>query len=159
MFLVILSGLAGNVLGRGRLSMLASSSLLGLLIWGRVAGDLLKIRPPDTAVFLVEFGMVVFLMEANRVALAFEKSCGELEKREDEFSKALEVRLKGWLQNQLSRQGRIAVGSIGLSLGLLLLAGFTSISTGQLPLTGALLLVAIIALLFLVTYRREPEKK
>ncbi len=119
----------------------------------------MKVKPPDTAAFLVEFGMVVYFMEANKVVLTFDKSHEELKKKEDDFSKALEARLTVWLRNQLSRQGRIAIGSIGLSLVLLLLAGFTSISTGQLPLTGALLLLAIIALLFLVTYRREPEKR
>jgi hypothetical protein len=159
LFLVALSGLAGNILGKKRASILASVSLLGLLIWGRAAEDLLKITPPDTAFFLVEFGMVVFFMEANIVVLAFDNSYEELRKREDELSNALEVRLKVWLKNQLSRQGKIAIGSIGLSLVLLPLAGFTSISTGQLPLTGALLLLAIIALLFLVTYRREPKEK
>ncbi len=121
--------------------------------------DLLKVRPPDTAVFLGEFGMVIFLMEINLVMLTFDESSREFRKRDDELSRTLETRLAAWLRNQLSLQTKIAVGSIGLSLVLLPIAGLTSISTGELPLTGALLLLAIVALLFLVTYRRDPDKK
>jgi len=154
-----LSGLAGNILGKRRLSILTSVSLLFLLVWGRLAVDLLKVRPPDTAVFLGEFGMVIFLMEINLVMLTFDESSREFRKRDDELSRTLETRLAAWLRNQLSLQTKIAVGSIGLSLVLLPIAGLTSISTGELPLTGALLLLAIVALLFLVTYRRDPDKK
>ncbi len=114
LILITVSGISGNLLARKRFSTLASIALVCLLVWGRVADDLFNVKPPDTAIFLVEFGM---------------------------------------------RQGKIAVGSLGISLALLPLAGFTSISTQQLPITGALLLIAVIALLFLVTYRREPERR
>lgn len=156
--LITLTGLAGTTLRTKRLILIASMSLLSLLIWGKVAVDLLKGSAPDTAVFLVEFGMVLFFMEANLVMLEFYRSRRELERKKDELSQALEGRLRVWLRNQLYRQGKIAIGSIGLSIILLPLAGFTSISSSQLPLTGALLLLAIIALLFLVTHRREPGK-
>jgi len=159
LILITVSGMAGNLLARKRLSTLASIALVCLLLWGRVAGDLFNVKPPDTAIFLVEFGMVLFLMEANLVLLTFETAHRAHREKNDELSNALEARLWIWLRNQFSRQGRIAVGSLGISLALLPLAGFTSISTEQLPLTGALLLIAVIALLFLVTYRREPERR
>ncbi len=157
LFLVVLAGLGGTLLARRQLALFVTAGLLSLLIWGKVAVDLLKGNPPDTAVFLVEFGMVLFFMEANVVVLTFRTSRKELGKK-DELSQALEERLRVWLRNQLSHQGRIGIGSIGLSIILLPLAGFTSISSSQLPLTGALLLLAIVAFLFLVTHRREPGK-
>jgi len=159
LILMMVSGMAGNLLARKRFSSLTSIALLCLLVWGRVADDLFNIKPPDTAIFLVEFGMVLFLMEANLVLQTFETAHRAHRGKSDELSNALEARLWIWLRNQFSRQGKIAVGSLGISLGLLPLAGFTSISTEQLPLTGALLLIAVIALLFLVTYRREPERR
>jgi hypothetical protein len=159
LILVTVSGMAGNLLARKQLSTLASIALLCLLVWGRVADDLFSFKPPDTAIFLVEFGMVLFLMEANLVLLTFETAHRAHRGRSDELSNALEARLWIWLRNQFSRQGKIALGSLGISLALLPLAGFTSISSEQLPLTGALLLIAVIALLFLVTYRREPERR
>src|SRR6266852_714119 len=159
LILITVSGISGNLLARKRLSTLTSIALLCLLVWGRVTDDLFSIKPPDTAIFLVEFGMVLFLMEANLVLLTFEAAHRAHRGKSDELSNALEARLWIWLQNQFSRQGKIAVGSLGISLALLPLAGFTSISTEQLPITGALLLIAVIALLFLVTYRREPERR
>ena len=159
LIIITIAGTTGNLLVRKQISTLASIVLLSLLVWGRVADDLFNVKPPDTSVFLVEFGMVVFMMEANQVLLTFETALRAHREKNDELSNALEARLWIWLRNQFSRQGKIAVGSLGISLALLPLAGFTSISTEQLPFTAALLLIAIIALLFLVTYRREPEKR
>jgi len=153
---VSLVGLAGTVLEEKRLTILASASLLVLVVWGKIAVDLSKARPPDTAVFLLEFGTVLFLMEASLSVSTFYSSRRDLEEKEDELSRALEARLRLWLEKQLSRQGKIAIGSIGLSVLLLPLAGFTSISSYQPPLTATLLLLALVALLFLVTHRREP---
>jgi len=154
--LVVLTGLAGMIIRRRQLATLASASLLGLLLWGKIAADLLKASPPDSALFLVEFGMVIFFMEGNSVVSTFYASHREMAEKKDELSQVLEVRLRLWLRNQLSRQGGIAIGSIGLSVVLLPLAGLTSISSSELPVTGALLFLAIVALLFLVTHRREP---
>ncbi len=155
---IALTGLTGAIIGRKSLMIIASVALLSLLIWGKVAADLWKTSQPDTGFFLVQFGVVLFFMEADLVLLTYKKSYEELAMREDQLSAAIERGLGIWLRNNLSRQGEIAVGSIGLSLLLLPLAGFTSISSSQLPLTGALLLLAITALFFLVTHRREPEK-
>jgi hypothetical protein len=152
-------GLAGSLFQKRRLALLASASLLSLLIWGKIAVDLTKGTSPDTAVFLVEFGMIMFFLEAVNVVLTFNKSLQDLESKEDELSKALEERLRGWLRSQISRQGMIGVGSIGLSVVLLPLAGLTSISVNDLSLTAGLLLLAVVALLFLVTHHREPGGK
>jgi len=154
-----ISGLAGNFAGKRPISLLTSISLLFILVWGKVAQDLLRTGPPDTAAFLIEFGMTIFLMEANLVVLTFYKTNDDLKRKDDELSMILHQGLINWVRNQLSLQGMIAIGSLGLSLVLLPIAGLTSISTTELPLTGGLLLVAIIALLFLVTYRREPERR
>ena len=159
MGVLTISGLAGNLAGKRPISLLTSISLLFILIWGKVAQDLTRTAPPDTAAFLIEFGMAIFFMEANLVVLTFYKTNDDLKREDDELSLVLHEGLINWLRNQLSLQGMIAVGSLGLSLVLLPIAGFTSISTAELPLTGGLLLVAIIALLFLVTYRREPERR
>jgi hypothetical protein len=156
---VMLVGLAGTVLEEKRLVLIASSGLLSLLIAGKVASDLLRAGSPDTAVLLVEFGLVLFFMEVALVAVDFEKTKRELQGKQDDMSKALEARLEVWLGKLFSRQSKIAVGSISLSILLLPLAGFTGVSSSQLPLTGALVLIAIVALLFLVTHRREPEKR
>jgi len=153
------SGLAGNLAGKRSISLLTSISLLFILVWGKVAQDLLRTGAPDTAALLIEFGMTIFLMEANLVVLTFYKTNDDLKREDDELSLVLHEGLINWLRNQLSLQGLIAVGSLGLSLVLLPIAGFTSISTAELPLTGGLLLAAVIALLFLVTYRREPERR
>jgi len=154
-----ISGLAGNLAGKRSISLLTSISLLFILVWGKVAQDLLRTGAPDTAALLIEFGMTIFLMEANLVVLTFYKTNDDLKREDDELSLVLHEGLINWLRNQLSLQGLIAVGSLGLSLVLLPIAGFTSISTAELPLTGGLLLAAVIALLFLVTYRREPERR
>ena len=157
MALVVVTGLTGTLLRRRKLVVLASASLLTLLVWGKIGVDLLKVSPPDTAVFLVEFGSVVFFLEASLAVLAFNRSLRNLERKEDELSKALEQRLGQWLRSQVSRQSVIGIGSIGLSVLLLPLAGLTSISSPDLPLTAVLLLLAVVALLFLVTHRREPD--
>src|SRR5207249_3490495 len=76
--LVLLAGLAGTILRRRQLSILASASLLILLVWGKAATDLLHEAAPDTALFLIEFGLVVFLLEANIVVFTFDDSRREL---------------------------------------------------------------------------------
>jgi hypothetical protein len=50
------------------------------------------------------------------------------------------------------------IGASALSLGLLVLGGFSSISINQLAFSAALVLVAVGVLLFLLTNRREPDR-
>ena len=154
---VALVGLAGMLLGKRTLATVASLSLLTLLIWGKAATSILKTSPPDTAVLLVEFTMVLMFMEASFLTLTFNRDYSQLKAREDELSQVLRVRLRGWLRNQLTGQSKLALVAFGLSVGLLPIAGFTSISSNQLAFSATLALLAVVVLLFLITHRREPE--
>ncbi len=157
--MVALTGSGGMLLHQRRLAQLGSISLLGLLIWGKVAVDLFKSSPPDTAVLLVEFISILFLMEASTVILTFYEAREGLKARNDEISQAQQARLENWATGQMYRQGKLALATILLSVTLLPLASATSISINQLAVSGFLVLAATLLLLFLVTYRREPERK
>jgi hypothetical protein len=132
---------------------------VGLLIWGKVATDLLKSSQPDSAVLLAEFIAIIFLMEASTVILTFESARERLNVKNDEISKAQQGHLAKWASSQVFLQGKLALATILLSLTLLLLAGVTGVSSNQLAVSGSLVLVAVVLLLFLATYRREPEAK
>lgn len=157
--LVALTGSAGMLLHQRRLAQLGSMSLLGLLIWGKVAVDLFRSSPPDTAILLVEFTAILFLMEASTVILTFDRAREGLKTRNDEMSQAQQAQLVNWATGQMSRQGKLALAAVLLSITLLPLASATSISINQLAVSGFLVLLAVLLLLFLLTYRREPERK
>ena len=55
--------------------------------------------------------------------------------------------------------GRLTLAAFGLSLGLLVIGGIVSVSVNQLAFSGILVIVAVIALVVLLTYRREPEDR
>jgi hypothetical protein len=150
-----LSGMLGKreILARG-----ASLSLFGLIIGGKVGGDVLGAIAPDTAVLLVQFAAVIFFMEASRVVLSFDGENSELAGKQDELSRSLMGNLVAWARGQLAGQARIILAALGLSLVLLVLGGFTSISVNQLGFSAGLVLVVVVVLLFLVTNRREPER-
>jgi hypothetical protein len=137
----------------------ASLSLVGLIIGGKVVGDVLGSVAPDTAVLLVQFGAVIFFMEASRVVLSFDGESRELAGKYDELSRGLMRRLVDWTRGQLVGQARIMLVALALSLVLLVIGGFTSISINQLGFSAALVLVVVGVLLFLVTNRREPERQ
>jgi hypothetical protein len=137
----------------------ASLSLFGLFIGGKVGVDVLGGAAPDTAVLLVQFVAVIFFMEASRVVLSFDGENRELAGKYDELSTGLVRRLVEWTQGQLVGQARIMLVVLGLSLVLLLVGGFTSISINQLGFSAGLVLVVVGVLLFLVTNRREPERQ
>jgi hypothetical protein len=137
----------------------ASLSLVGLIIGGKVAGDALGSMAPDTAVLLVQFVAVIFFMEASRVVLSFDGENRELAGKQDELSTGLMRRLVEWTRGQLVSQARIMLVTLGLSLVLLLIGGFTSISINRLGFSAGLVLVVVGVLLFLVTNRREPEQR
>jgi len=137
----------------------ASVSLAGLIIGGKVVGDVLGSAAPDTAVLLVQFVAVIFFMEASRVVLSFDGESRELAGKYDELSMGLMRKLVEWTQGQLVGQARIMLVVLGLSLVLLLVGGFTSISINQLGFSAGLVLVVVGVLLFLVTNRREPEQR
>jgi hypothetical protein len=137
----------------------ASLSLFGLIIGGKVGVDVLGGVAPDTAVLLVQFVAVIFFMEASRVVLSFDGENRELARKYDELSTGLMRKLVEWAQGQLVGQARIMLVALGLSLVLLLIGGFTSISINQLGFSAGLVLVVVGVLLFLVTNRREPERR
>ncbi len=156
--LVAFIGTEGMLLRQRKMATLASTLLLGLILWGKVATDLVKTPPPDTAVLLSEFALVLLLLESSTLVLKFEESYRALELKSDETSQALRERLGLWVWSQFSRQTKLVAATIILSVALLPLAGITSIPDNQLPLSAALVLAAVLILLFLVTQGREPEE-
>jgi len=159
--LVIVSGigLLGMLGRREVLARSASLSLLALVIGGKVGADIIGGSASDTAVLLVQFVAVVFLMEASRVVLVFDRENSELVEKPDELSQGLRKKLAMWAQGQLVGQARIMVAVLGLSLGLLVVGGFGSVSVNQLVFSAILVLLVVGVLVFLITQRREPETR
>lgn len=152
-------GFSGMLLKRGALAKAASLSLLALVIGGKVGEDLLGAAAPDTAVLLIQFVVVIFLMEASRVVLVFDLENGQLAGKDDDLSMDIFRRLVNWAKGQLVSQARIMLSVLGLSLVLLVVGGLTSVSINQLGFSAGLVLVAVGVLLFLITQRREPETR
>jgi hypothetical protein len=137
----------------------ASVSLLVLIVGGKVGVDILGGTASDTAVLLAQFVAVVFSMEASKVVLSFDRENDDLVKKSDELSQGLQGKLAQWAQGQLAGQARIMLAGFGLSLALLIVGGLSGVSINQLAFSGALVLVAVGVLLFLLTNRREPERQ
>jgi hypothetical protein len=137
----------------------ASVSLLVLVVGGKVGVDILGGTASDTAVLLAQFVAVVFFMEASKIVLSFDRENNDLVKKSDELSQGLRGKLAQWAQGQLVGQARIMLAGFGLSLALLIVGGLSSVSINQLAFSGALVLVAVGVLLFLLTNRREPERQ
>jgi len=159
LLIIIALGLSGMLARKQVLTTLASVGLLASLLAGKVGTDLAKAPAPDTAVLLLEFIAIIFFMEASRVVLSYDKEESELAGRTDDMSQAARGRLGLWVTGQLSRQARLVAGALGLSLILLVLGGFTSVSVNQLSFSAILVLFVVGALLFLITQRREPETR
>ena len=158
--LVIMSvGLYGMLAKKQTSVTLASVALLVVLLAGKVGTDLARAPAPDTAVLLLQFVSVIFFMEASRVVFAFDRESSELAGRTDEGARAVIERLERWVRGQLLGQARLSIGALGLSLVLLVLGGFTSVSIDQLAFSAILVLIVVGALLFLITQRREPETR
>jgi hypothetical protein len=158
-FIVAGVGLLGMFGMRNTLVRGGSLSLFGLIIGGKVGEDVLGAAASDTAVLLVQFVAVIFFMEASRVILSFDSESSELAGKQDELSRGLMRKLVEWTQGQLVGQARIMLVVLGLSLVLLVIGGFASISINQLGLSAALVLVVVGVLLFLITQQREPETR
>jgi hypothetical protein len=156
---IVAVGLSGMLARQQVLTTVASAGLLVLLVGGKVGTDLARAPAPDTAVLLLQFVAVIFFMEASRVVLSYDVERSELAGRTDDMSQAARERLEKWVTGQLSRQARLIGGALGLSLVLLVLGGFTSVSINQLSFSAVLVLLVVGALLFLITQRREPETR
>jgi len=154
---VALIGVVGMVLGRRRFLLASSLSLLGLLILGKVTIDLAILEPLDTGVLLLQFVTILFLMEASLPVIQYEKDLAVLGKRDDELSRRVETRLVQWLRFQLFADAKLGIVSFLTSLGLLIVGSLAGVGIGHLAVLAVFVLGAVVALLFLLTYRREPE--
>jgi len=155
--IIALSGVLGMILGLSRLASSASLSLISLLVWGKIATNILKTPPPDTALLLSQFVATIFLMEASRVVLSYDEEYRELNGRDDNFSNIASLELVGWLRGQLRGQAKLGVSTLALSMVLLVIGGFSGVSISQVYFSAALVLLFVGALLFLLIHRREPE--
>ena len=147
------------VLGNKTAIVLASVSLLLLIVWGKIAGDINKLPQPDSALLLLQFMLVIFLMEASTTALTFGSTMKRLEGKKDDISAESRMRAIEWGRAQLFSLGKLTVAAFGLSLGLLIMGSIVSVSFNQLAFSGILVLAAVIAIFILLTYRREPESR
>ncbi|GEM_PF-3214751 len=152
-------GVTGMLVRNKPMASAVSASLLVLIIWGKIAGDLYGLTSPDSALLLLQFMVVILLMEASNTELIFDKMRKRLEGRNDETSTEARARVVEWARGQLLNIVKLTTVAFLLSLGLLVLGSFLSVSIDQIAFSGTLVLVAVVALLILLTYRREPEKK
>jgi hypothetical protein len=156
--IVALVGFAGMLLGNRTAIFSASGSLMLLIVWGKVAGDIYGLPGPDSALLLLQFLLVIFLMEASTAVLTSDSAIKQLEGRKDDLSSLARMQVMSWERVQLLSLGKLVLASFGLSLGLLILGGFVSVSINQIAFSGVLVLAAVVAIFILLTYRREPEK-
>src|SRR5207244_12205092 len=87
---------AGMRLGNRATIYAASGSLLLLIVWGKVAGDLYGLPGPDSAVLLLQFMLVIFLMEASITVLTLDSAIKPLERKNDDLSESASIRAKRW---------------------------------------------------------------
>jgi len=138
---------------------LASASLLLLLIWGKVARDLYGLPGPDSALLLLRFMLVIFLMEASTTTLTFDYTIRQMEGKDDDLSAMARMRVTEWKRVQLLNLGKLTIASFGLTLGLLILGSLVSVSVNQIAFSGILVLAAFVAIFILLTYRRDPQER
>jgi hypothetical protein len=156
---LIIVGLAGMLLRIQTAASLTSAGLMALIIWGKVASDIFGLPAEDSAVLLLQFVLVIFLMEASNTALRFEATWMRLKGKDDDLSIVARSRLLSWASTQLMSLARLTAGVFALSLGLLLVGGLFNVSFNQLAISGFLVLVAVVSILILLTYKREPEER
>ncbi len=130
-----------------------------LIIWGKIAGDIYRLPGPDSAVLLLQFMLVIFLMEASTTVLTFDSTIKQLEGKTDDLSSLARTRVMKWERVQLLSLGKLTLASFGLSLGLLILGSLVSVSVNQIAFSGILVLAAVVAIFILLTFRREPEEQ
>ncbi len=159
MAVVALVGSAGTLLGNRTAILIASVSLLLLIIWGKIAGDIYGLPGPDSALLLLQFMLVIFLMEGSTTVLAFDSVIKPLEGKNDDLSVLARMRVMAWARVQLVSLGKLTAAAFVLSLGLLLLGSVLSVSVNQIAFSGILVLAAVVAIFILLTYRREPEER
>jgi hypothetical protein len=129
-----------------------------LIVWGKVAGDIYRLPGPDSALLLLQFLLVIFLMEASITVLTLDSTIRQLRGKNDDLSSLARMQAMKWERVQLFSLGRLTLASFGLSLGLLILGSLVSVSVNQIAFSGILVLAAVVAIFVLLTYRREPEQ-
>jgi hypothetical protein len=155
--IVTVVGLAGMLLPNPRAASGASASLLFLIVWGKIASDIYGLPPPDTALLLLQFMLVILLMEASTAALTFDSAYVQLRGKTDNISAADLTQITEWARAQLLNLVKFTVAAFGLSLSLLVIGSLVSVSVNQLAFSGILAMVAVVAIFILLTYKREPE--
>jgi len=156
---VAIVGVVGMSLGNRAAIYAASGSLLLLIVWGKVAGDLYGFPGPDSAVLLLQFMLVIFLMEASITVLTLDSAIKPLEGKNDDLSESARMRAMRWERVQFFNLGKLTAASFVLSLGLLILGSLVSVSFNEIAFSGVLVLAAVVAIFVLLTYRREPEER
>jgi hypothetical protein len=156
---IAIVGSVGMLLTNRTAILAASGSLLLLIVWGKIAGDIYGLQGPDSALLLLQFMLVIFFMEASATALIFDSTIKQLEGKNDDLSALARMRVMKWERVQLLSLGRLALGAFGLSLGLLILGSLVSVSVNQIAFSGVLVLAAVISIFILLTYRREPKEQ
>jgi hypothetical protein len=156
--LIAFVGLAGMTLRSKTAVLLASTSLSLLIVWGKVASDVYGLPGPDSALLLLQFMLVISLMEASTTALTFDYYMKQLEHKNDEVSELQRKRVMEWVRVQLLSLGKLTIAASGLSLGLIVLGSLVSVSVNLLAFSGILALASVVAIFMLLTYRREPEE-
>jgi hypothetical protein len=151
-------GLVGMVTRNRLASSSASVILLGLIVWGKVAVDLFSLPETDSALLLLQFMIVILLMEASNATISFDRAYRQVREKRDDISEQYRTELIVWARGNLKNIGALITVATGLSLILLVLGDLVSISTDQIALSGILVLVAVVALLVLLVYGREPEQ-
>lgn len=154
-----LLGLGGMIVRNRTAISFVSVSLLGLIVWGKLASDLYRLTNIDSALLLLEFLTVIFLMEASNTAITFDLVYDKLPNTSDEISLESRNHLVAWAKNQLLGLARTIIGAFVLSLGLVVIGDLFAVSVNQLAVSGTLVLVAVVALLVLLTYGREPDER
>lgn len=137
------------------------SLVFGILIVLIISGEAyshISGRPgPDTAVFLIQFVMIMSLYEASSTVLKFDRVNSRTRAKDDRFSRNVSAQIMEWMRRQFLSLGELTVGAVGLSLALVVVGGFANLSIDQIGFTAVLVLAAVISVLFLLTYKREPD--
>jgi hypothetical protein len=156
--IITVVGLGGMLTTTPRAATAASASLLGLIVWGKVASDLYGIPGPDSALLLLQFMSVILLMEASNAELVMDSNFKRVKGKHDALSERARMQAVEWTKSQLLNLGKLTTAAFFLSLVLLVFGSLASVSINQIAFTGGLVIAAVIALLILLVYRREPEE-
>src|SRR6266516_5405381 len=104
---VAIVGLSGMLLRNKTAVLAASGRLLVLIVWGKVTADLYGLPGPDRAVLLLQFMLVIFLMEASTTDLTVDSAIKPLVGKNDALSESARMRAMRWERVQLFNLGKL----------------------------------------------------